>query len=121
MVEADLSRPVVEVRDFETQELDYEIYTYGEQTIVVPIKKKGRAHDRTSAGEPISYKFREASKFVSIYLPASARSVKMLIAGREVASLQVPRNGELRIHKKSKLGRQILEAADGGELSFVAQ
>ncbi len=120
MVEADLSRPVVEVRDFETQELDYEIYTYGEQTVVVPMKKKGRAQDRTSAGESVSFKFREASKFVSIYLPASVRSVKMLIAGREVAGLQVPRTGELRIHKKSKLGRQILEAADRGELSFVS-
>ncbi len=120
MVEADLSRPVIEVRDFETQELDYEIYTYGEQTVVVPMKKKGRAQDRTSAGESVSFKFREASKFVSVYLPASVRSVKMLIAGREVASLQVPRTGELRIHKKSKLGKMILGAADRGELGFVA-
>ncbi len=120
MVEADLSRPVVEVRDFETQELDYEIYTYGEQTVVVPMKKKGRGHEEVRKNENIPYKFREASKFVSIYLPASVRSVKMLIAGREVASLQVPRTGELRIHKKSKLGKMILEAADKGELGFVS-
>lgn len=37
--EADLSRPVVEVRDFLTGELEYEIYTFGEQTVVVPIKR----------------------------------------------------------------------------------
>src|SRR3989344_2971798 len=117
MVEADLSRPVVEVRDFETQELDYEIYTYGEQTVVVPMKKKKSV--QTERGGPVSFKFREANKFVSVYLPASARSVKMLISGREVATLQVPRTGELRIHKKSKLGKMILGAADGGELSFI--
>ncbi|WP_052833615.1 PINc/VapC family ATPase [Staphylothermus hellenicus] len=37
--EAELSRPVVEVRDFLTDELEYEIYTFGEQTVVVPVKK----------------------------------------------------------------------------------
>ncbi|MEM0453487.1 MAG: PINc/VapC family ATPase [Sulfolobales archaeon] len=36
--EADLARPVVEVRDFLTDELEYEVYTFGEQTVVVPIK-----------------------------------------------------------------------------------
>jgi len=37
--EAELARPVVEVRDFLTGELEYEIYTFGEQTVVVPVKK----------------------------------------------------------------------------------
>ncbi len=36
--EAELSRPVVEVRDFLTGDLEYEIYTFGEQTMVVPVK-----------------------------------------------------------------------------------
>jgi len=35
MTEADLSRPVIEVRDFDTNELEYEIYTYGDQTVVI--------------------------------------------------------------------------------------
>jgi ATPase len=37
--EAELSRPVIEVRDFLTGELEYEIYTFGEQTVVVPVRK----------------------------------------------------------------------------------
>jgi ATPase len=37
MLEADLSRPVIEIRDFETGDLIHEIYTYGEQTIVMDI------------------------------------------------------------------------------------
>ncbi|PIO00547.1 ATPase [archaeon CG10_big_fil_rev_8_21_14_0_10_43_11] len=40
MIEADLARPVVEVRDFVTKTLLYELYTYGEQTVVVPVKKQ---------------------------------------------------------------------------------
>ena len=37
MTEADLSRPLVEIRDFDNGELEYEIYTFGEENIVVPV------------------------------------------------------------------------------------
>ena len=37
MVEADLSRPVIEIRNFDTGNLTHEIYTYGEQTIVMEV------------------------------------------------------------------------------------
>jgi ATPase len=37
MTESDLARPVIEVRDFETGEIEYEIYTYGDENIVIPI------------------------------------------------------------------------------------
>jgi ATPase len=36
MQEADLARPLVEVRDFNTGEIQYEIYTFGEENVVVP-------------------------------------------------------------------------------------
>ena len=37
MVEADLARPLIEIRDFDTGDLVHEIYTYGEQTIVMEV------------------------------------------------------------------------------------
>jgi len=37
MTEADLARPLVEVKDFETGKLEYEIYTFGEENIVIPV------------------------------------------------------------------------------------
>lgn len=39
MLDPGLARPVVEVRNFEDGTLEYEIYTFGEQTIIVPVKK----------------------------------------------------------------------------------
>lgn len=39
MTEADLARPIVEVKDFETGKLEYEIYTFGEENIVVPVSE----------------------------------------------------------------------------------
>jgi len=40
MSEEDLSRPIVEVREFDTGKLEYEIYTYGEEKVVVPIHER---------------------------------------------------------------------------------
>jgi len=42
MTEQDLARPVVEVRDFETKKLEYEIYTFGEENVIIPIKEAPR-------------------------------------------------------------------------------
>ncbi len=39
MTEADLARPLVEVKDFDSGNVEYEIYTYGEENVVVPISK----------------------------------------------------------------------------------
>lgn len=43
MSEADLARPLVEIRDFENGSLEYEIYSYGEENVVIPIKKESES------------------------------------------------------------------------------
>ncbi|MFA7689726.1 MAG: PINc/VapC family ATPase [Methanofastidiosum sp.] len=40
MSEADLARPIVEIKDFYTKTPLYEIYTYGEQVVVMPLKAR---------------------------------------------------------------------------------
>jgi len=47
MTEADLARPVVTVYDFVSNKLEFEIYSYGEETVVVPV--------RGEAGVPPAY------------------------------------------------------------------
>ncbi len=37
MTEADLARPVIDVYDFNSKRVEYEIYTYGEQVVVMPL------------------------------------------------------------------------------------
>jgi ATPase len=39
MTEADLARPVIVVKDFETGVVEYEMYTYGEEIVVMPVAK----------------------------------------------------------------------------------
>jgi ATPase len=42
MVEADLARPVIVVKEFETGQAEYELYSYGEQIVVMPVSKEAR-------------------------------------------------------------------------------
>ena len=44
MVEQDLARPVIEICDFESGELEYEIYTFGEENVIMPVSKKNQKH-----------------------------------------------------------------------------
>ncbi|MEM4315073.1 MAG: PINc/VapC family ATPase, partial [Nitrososphaerota archaeon] len=46
MVEQDLARPLVEVRDFEDGRLEYEIYTYGEENVVIPVERMAAELER---------------------------------------------------------------------------
>ena len=39
MTESDLARPVIEIRNFENNALEHEIYTFGEENVIVPISK----------------------------------------------------------------------------------
>ncbi len=49
MNEPDLARPVVEVREFESGNLAYEIYTFGEENVVIPIEEISKER-RSSTG-----------------------------------------------------------------------
>ena len=44
MQERDLARPVIEVSDFETKRLRYDIFVFGEQVSVIPVDKVGSAN-----------------------------------------------------------------------------
>jgi ATPase len=39
MIEADLARPVIVVKDFETGVVEHEMYTYGDEIVVMPVAK----------------------------------------------------------------------------------
>ena len=40
MTESDLARPVIEVRNFQDNVLEHEIYTFGEENVIVPVSKR---------------------------------------------------------------------------------
>jgi ATPase len=62
MTEADLARPVVIVNDFNTGRLEFEIYSYGDQTVVVPVRAEHRTPAHRLAEDSIK---REMSKYAT--------------------------------------------------------
>ena len=80
MVEQDLARPVVEVRNFEDNKLEYEIYSYGEETVVIPVEAEGGTAVNAMATKLIEQEFRRYgnvkaelldSNRVRVYAPKS--------------------------------------------------
>lgn len=76
MQEQDLARPVIEVRDFLTGDLKNEIYTYGEQTIVIDVDEvnKNRNSGKDEVKSPVD---RIAEKQI-------IREVKKVVPGARV-------------------------------------
>ncbi len=66
MTEADLARPVVVVNDFETDKLEYELYSYGEETVVVPVVSNHKTPTNKLAEKTIKDAFRHYSKDVEV-------------------------------------------------------
>ncbi|HIP17142.1 MAG TPA: PIN domain-containing protein [Methanothermococcus okinawensis] len=86
MKEADLARPVIDVRDFETGKSEYEIYTYGEQVVVMPIGEE------QSTKSPI-YRYAEEGikRALGEYLPKKVRNnVKVKVKNNHTIELIVP-------------------------------
>ncbi len=80
MTESDLARPVIEVRDYKTNKLDYEIYSYGEQTVVIPISSETKKSGAMKLAE------NEIVKYFSKYAP----SVKAEVVSSSRAVVYIP-------------------------------
>ncbi len=91
--EADLARPVVEVRDALTGELEYEIYTFGEQTTVVPVKKVLSS----TLG-------RNVESFIKSYLP----SAEVVYEGGRI-TIRVPREEAKSLSRMRRRLRKLKE------------
>src|SRR3989338_1659858 len=80
MTEADLARPVIEVRDYITNKLEFEIYSYGEETVVIPVQEEF-LHDPTKA---------LAAKQLERELRAYVNDVKVKIINNNRAEVYLP-------------------------------
>ena len=112
MVEEDLARPLVEILDFENGELEYEIYTYGEENIVVPVKEIVEKK-RTNTGNHITKLAESKIKDVVRRFDPSAdieiisnNKVKIKV-GKEIIPKIIGRNGSTVSELENLLGLRI--------------
>ena len=116
MKEADLARPVIEVRDFETGELKNEIYTYGEQTIVMDmdlVNGTAEGERRKTSVEKIAEK--EILRKVRKLLPKKAK-VDVEVTSPERANIYIPEEFIPKIIGKN--GKRIAEIEESIGISL---
>jgi len=182
MTEEDLSRPIVTVTDFETGKIEFEIYSYGEETIVVPVKEESSEEKQLAAQKiqaeimkyvtnchvkvvskgkcliyvpkdeikniigkggatidkiqkklgihidvdelansderkPISFSRNITSKYLEIFLEKryANKDVDIMINGENFATVNVGKNGVIRIKRKNNLGKTLINAFNYNE------
>ncbi len=109
MTEADLARPVVVIRDFETNQAEYELYSYGEETVLIPVT------DTKIVERGVNKLARET---IEDYMKNYADDVKVEIASPEKAIVYVPDEAIARIIGKQGAHIAQMEEALGMSLDI---
>lgn len=107
MVEADLARPVVEVRDFETGSLQYEIYTFGEENVIIPVSevKPAISAARKLAEERIMQEIRKFDPGAEVKLVSDNRA--LVRVDNEIVPILIGKKGATVTKLEEKLGVKI--------------
>ena len=121
MTEADLARPVVIVSDFETNKLEYELYSYGEETVVVPVISNHKTPKDKLAEKTIKDIFRHYSDDVKVDVVSENKCIVYVPEDR--ISKIIGRQGKNIGEIEKRLGmsidiREIDKKTQGQSISF---
>jgi ATPase len=132
MVEQDLARPVITVADFETQNVEYEIYTYGEQVVVMPVgETEGRRSGMWAlAGREIRKEMQKYTRSIVDVEVVSDKSATVYMDEEDIAGV-IGKAGKnidliekkLGIHldiRERKAGREKVKKPEKSEISSFA-
>ncbi len=115
MFEQDLARPVIEIRDFDNNKLVYEMYTFGEETVVVPINEdmikeseKKQAPIKELAKEGIIREIQKKigkNEKIEVDIPYEGKAI--IFVPKEKISLIIGKNGKTIKELEHKLNLSI--------------
>lgn len=118
----DLARPVVEVRDFERGALEYEIFSFGGEKVVVPVRGEARGvagesragAERGAAGEGVPISVNYSHKKVTVYAGRKYAKMRLDIFANEqyLLTTVMGRNGESSIRIKTRQGSALVDALE---------
>lgn len=120
----DLARPVVEVREFEHGVLEYEMFTFGGEKVVIPVRggitsdrrKDGSPRSRSVPGESVPISISYNKKKVTIYSGRKYAKQRIEIFAGDIYlfTTVVGRNGESAIRIKTRQGSMLVDAMEEG-------
>jgi ATPase len=106
MIEADLARPVVVVNDFETGNPEFEIYSYGEETVVIPTQKgKGKSSGLKLAEKSVQERLKRISPDIRADMVSENKAV--IYVPPELIARVIGKKGEHIIGLEKELGISI--------------
>ena len=125
MTESDLARPVIEIRNFADNVLEHEIYTFGEENVIVPVSKKApKVGIEKLAEDKIRDIFRKFDPRVEVEI-LSDNKVKVLVDKQYISSIIGKGGSNINeIEKLLKLHIDVVEknshsTTSSGDLPFT--
>src|SRR3989344_3732679 len=110
MTEADLARPVVVINDFETGKLEYEIYSYGEQTVVIPVQEgRGKSGAHKLAETTILAEFQKYSRDAEVEMASDNKCI-VYVPEKDIARIIGKQGSNIsKIEEKLALSIEVRE------------
>jgi len=122
----DLARPVVEVRDYKTRKLEFEIYSFGQDIVINPIAPKKSKFKPDQYTDLSTYRTRKPKKERinlnlevkkdSIILTAApmyaSQNIIIFANQEEIFTGSLSRKSEINLSLSNKEGRRILKEID---------
>ncbi len=122
MTEADLARPVVEVRNFEDNALEYEIYTYGEENVIIPVKGSKESPVNKLARRYILSEIRKFDRTAEVELTESGAVIRV---ENDIIPILIGKKGKTIKELEEKLGLRIdvtpKVATLGNEVNYLTE
>jgi len=123
MKEADLARPVVEIRDFETKDVVFEIYTFGDESVIMPVQKTEVSPIKKLATDRIYQEMRKWDNNVEVEVLSDDRiAVKV---DNDIIARLIGKKGKNIEEIEKKLGIHISvepkEATFKNEINFYTE
>ncbi|PNV78146.1 MAG: ATPase, partial [Thermoproteota archaeon] len=116
MKDRTLARPVVLVTNFETGKQEYEIYTFGEETVIMPVRESEEVVSLEE--EEIGYHIikRKNSIVLSLGREMANTEVTLYSGDEEIITIRTDERGRINLAKKSPAGRAVMDAVRRGSL-----
>ncbi|MFX0070353.1 MAG: ATPase, T2SS/T4P/T4SS family [Candidatus Hermodarchaeota archaeon] len=123
----DLARPVIEVQDYMTQRLAYEIYSFGQENVVNPInppkaenykslmRGEGYKRDKRSlTHDKLDLDFEVGKKKIIVKADPefASQNIEILVGNELIFTGSLSRNGEMNLSLTNKEGRRLLKELD---------
>ncbi|MEE9173786.1 MAG: PINc/VapC family ATPase [Thermoplasmata archaeon] len=125
MIEADLARPVIEIVDFESGRTEFEIYTYGDQVVVMPVEEGEESSPLKSLAErQVAYELGqfvngpvhvslEGENAATVYLPEKEIAGVIGREGRHISEIERIIGIKLNIQPLKAMGRKAQPRSEG--------